>query len=201
MRGNLIIGWLLIIVQIVLNSCKKSPSPGPPPIYYAFSSDDLSKIPYTGKETLRFIYRNGSKLDTFIFRPASTLLDTIYGGDKLIDDSHFQEYYEQHKKFIFDCKQGQGSPRRITLNFTATAGSANFTLNYDSFYIEATLFGLTNPHNGHFHDSIIFEGMTFHVAKDIEFGSGPPYYTIYYTAYDGIIRMEYKNGTSLTLLP
>ena len=202
MNRALTFGFVLVVFCVIFNSCKKdSHTDCPGPIYFTFSHSDSTRSPYTGKETLKFLYRDSQKKDTFIFKSKSVKNDTVYSGSQPISEGCNQDQYSQRHQFIYSNSKHTDSRYQLVITYTASAGEANLAIQYDSIHINSNLLGLDNPSWGHYHSSMTFEGMTFYVVNDKEEGIPPRFFTIYYTSLNGIVRMEYKSGISLTLLP
>ena len=129
------------------------------------------------------------------------MFDTTDLGSTTINDYCQQYKYGQHKKYVYQNTKFSNTTYSLTLNYTGDAGGADFNCKYDSIYIEDFLIIINNPNWGHYHKSIQFEGNTFYAVSDYENGTLTSFYTIYYTAQYGVIRMVYKSGATLTLLP
>ena len=192
----------LVAIVILSSSCKQKESKNcRPPAYYSFSHADSSNVTYKGNETLRFLYRNGQHTDTIIFKPLSQKSDTAFIESHMVTDYCYQNIYGRHHQLVYYNTRQSDKRYNLTINYTANIGAQDFNAQYDSINVKSTFLIMGNPNLNNYHPIITFEGTTFYQASSVQSSSGSGFYTIYYTAHEGIIRMEYKSGASLTLLP
>ena len=192
MNRTTTLGFVLFAFCIICNSCKKAtPCTDSPNVHYKMSDDTL-KVPYTGRDTLRFAhYVDSVLIDTIIWiGQGKTYSETDEGFTTTGDGTCGYETYGQTRSITYKAnKPGYNMIFRVVAYYDATDND-NFYIDIISDELWDLLWIVNNRKYIGYYPQKIVNGKLYYDVNFFDQRGLTKSFNLYYTVEKGIIRIE-----------